>query len=120
MVIGGCRIFTDDTLCPTVVSPAIVVEIRDARTGIPIAQGAQGAVREGAYVDSLRPYGGISPDDPATLVSLQAALGRQGTYTVDVQRAGYLAWTTAGVRVARDQCGVRTVVLHADLLSVAP
>jgi hypothetical protein len=119
MVSGGCLNSTAANSCPAIIIPAIVVEIKDAQTGIPIAQGAQGAVREGTYADSLRPYGGISPD-PATLVSLQAALGRPGTYSIDVQRAGYLPWTASGVKVTSDECGVRTVILHADLIAVAP
>ena len=113
LVSAGCRNTTD--VCPAVVRPGIVVEIRDARTGLPIAQGAQGFVREGTYVDSLRPYQGVSAN-PATLISLQAALGRPGKYDVEVQRAGYLRWTKAGVTVSSGQCGPRTVILHADLV----
>lgn len=67
--------------CPTDVTPAIVVEIRDARTGTPLANGAKGAVHDGAYVDSLSPYEGIG-SEPNTLVSRRAADERPGTYAV--------------------------------------
>lgn len=116
MALGGCRSATD--LCPAVVNPAIVVEIRDVRTATPLAQGARGGVRDGVYVDSLRPYSGIS-SDPSTLVSLQAALGRPGEYAVVVEHSDYLPWTVAGVKVARGQCGPRTITLHANLVAAS-
>lgn len=114
---GACRSSTD--ICPTVLKPAIVVDVKDAETGRAVAQGAYGTVREGVYVDSLRPYSLLSAD-PATLISLQAALGRPGEYAVSVERNGYRPWTVAGIRVSASACGPRTVTLHANLLPVLP
>ncbi len=116
VILTGCENpFVEDVIvCPTYVSPAIVVEIRDARTGAPLANGATGAVHDGAYVDSLVPHGSTGPGIE-TLVSMSAAYGRAGTYDVEVNRAGYRSWTVAGVRVTRETCGVRTRQVSASL-----
>jgi hypothetical protein len=111
-ILSACGNSTGGYACPAVVKPAIVVEIKDARTSVPLAQDAQGVVRDGAYVDSLRPY--------QETLSLQAAAERPGTYSVEVQRAGYQTWTIGGVRATSGQCGVRTATVHADLMPVTP
>ncbi len=107
-VLIGCSGSTSNYACPAVLLPAIVVEVKDAQSGTPLAQGANGAVHDGAYVDSLNPFEAGS--------SLQAAFERPGTYTVEVQRTGYQAWTASDVRVTRQQCGVITVRLLATLV----
>lgn len=112
---AGCRDTVDTISCPAVVAPAVDVEVRDARTGAPLAQGVEGSVRDGTFVDALKPYRGVSAD-PATLVSLQAAAGRPGTYTILVERTGYLPWTVTGVKVTKRECGVETVLVHANLV----
>jgi len=101
--------------CSASVEPAVVVEIRDARTGVPLAGSARGVVRDGAYVDSLRPHGGAGT--PYVLMSRAAAKERPGTYSVNVQAPGYQVWTLDGVVVSSDQCHVRTRRLRAELVS---
>ncbi|MEJ7758295.1 MAG: hypothetical protein WKF55_01755 [Gemmatimonadaceae bacterium] len=100
--------------CATVRTPAIVVEIRDGRTGAPLANAARGAVHDGAYIDSLRPYEGSGPG-PANLVSRRAADERPGTYRVEVNHPGYRTWTVGGVRAVSERCGVRTSRISASL-----
>ena len=102
-------------VCTASVEPGILVEVTDARTGAHVARDAAGAVREGSFVDSLRPAvsRGIPPAD--TLVSLQAAPERAGTYEVTVTRAGYRPWSQQGVRVTRGSCHVNTVTVAARL-----
>jgi hypothetical protein len=113
--LAGCHNpFAGGYSCPAVVNPAIVVEIRDARTDAPVANGARGAVHEGAYVDSLTPYEGFGTA-PFTLVSRRAADERPGTYSVEVNHPGYRAWNVAGVRAVSGQCGVETRRLSAAL-----
>ncbi len=115
VTLTGCKNpFGGPDLCPAVVNPAIVVEIRDAGTGAPLANGARGAVHDGAYVDSLTPYESTGPGIE-TLVSLSGAHGRSGTYAIEVNRAGYRPWTAAGVRVVEESCGVRTRRVSASL-----
>jgi hypothetical protein len=107
--------FGGGTLCTASVEPAIVVEIRDARTGAAIAAGAYGAVRDDEYLDSLRPYASHGPTN-ASLYSRRAADERVGVYAVEVRHAGYRPWTAVPVRVTRDECHVRTQTLRAALV----
>ena len=96
--------------------PAIVVEIRDARTGAPLANDARGAVHDRAYVDSLIPYAWRDTGaGPPLLISRRAADERAGNYYVVVNHPGYRTWTLAGVRVVVGQCGVTTRRLSAAL-----
>jgi hypothetical protein len=115
--LAGCHNpFAGGYSCPAVISPAIVVEIRDARTGAPLANDARGAVREGAYVDSLTPYEGTAAGaGPLVFFSRRAADERPGNYSVEVNHAGYRAWTLAGVRAVSGQCGVKTRRVSASL-----
>ena len=102
--------------CGASIEPAVVVEIQDARTGVPLAEGARGVVRDGAYVDSLRPHAMRGPA-PFVLLSRAAALERPGIYSVTVAAPGYKTWTLHGVVVRADECHVRTRRVHAGLLA---
>jgi hypothetical protein len=113
-LIGCSNPFGGAYSCPAVITPAIVVEIRNARTGAPLANGAKGAVHDGPYVDSLIPYEGIGLD-PTSLISRRAADERPGTYAVEVNHPGYRTWSVAGVRAVAGQCGVRTHRISASL-----
>lgn len=113
--LGGCHNpFAGGYACPAVVSPAIVVEIRDAATGAAVANGARGAVHDGTYVDSLTPYESIGLD-PSGLFSRRAADERPGTYSVEVNHPGYRTWTATGVRASAGTCGVQTRRISASL-----
>ncbi len=105
--------------CTTDFRPAIIVEIRDAVTGVPLAEAARGAVRDGAYIDSLRPAESLGPD-PSSMLSRSAAGEREGTYSVEVQRNGYQTWTASGVRVSDGGCHVDTRRLRAQLVRAGP
>lgn len=83
--VGGCDSFGPRS-CPLSVEPGVEVEVVDAATGRPAASGAAGVVRDGAYVDSLRPGSGTGD---GTLLTLAGAVGRAGMYRVEVARAGY-------------------------------
>ncbi len=109
LTLGGC---SEGLVCTTSVEPGIVVAIRDARDGAPLAAGARGAVREGSYTDSLRPAVGTGE---GVLLSRAAAFERPGTYVVTVAHPGYAAWERRGVRVLQGDCHVETVHLVADL-----
>ena len=113
----GCG-STGNYSCPAVVKPGVVVEVRDVGTAAPIGAGSQGYVVEGTYVDPLTPYE-INQSDPSIILSLQAALNRKGTYSVQVLHQGYQDWTTSGVQVSTDACGVVTTRLRANLVPSA-
>ena len=100
----------DLVICTLNFEPAVVVEIHDSITGTPLAQEARGAVREGTFIDSLR---------PRTSSSLQAAGERPGTYVVTVVHSGYADWLRTGVQVQDGVCHVQTVTLQA-LLQPSP
>ena len=100
----------DSLVCTGEFVPGVVVEVRDSLSGAPLAQGARGVVREGAFTDSLR---------PRTVASLQAAGERPGNYTVTVVHSGYAEWVLPGVQVQHGVCHVRTAIVQA-LLQPAP
>jgi hypothetical protein len=94
--------------CSADARPAVSVDVRDSITGAPAGRGARIVARDGDFADTARypseyegPYG--------------LARERAGTYTVTVEQAGYRPWSRGGVRVTRDECHVRTVLLPARL-----
>jgi hypothetical protein len=102
---------TTGTCPPRALRAAVDVEIREAGTNLPLAATARETVRDGAYVDSLRP--GRQEGD--ALVSRQAAFERPGTYTVEVVHPGYTTWQRTGVVAHEGTCGAETVTLQAIL-----
>jgi hypothetical protein len=91
--------------------PAIVVEVIDAETGAPAAQGVDGRVFDGSYSDSLQPQRSAL----GVVLSLSGAGERPGTYVIRLRRPGYQDWTMTHVRVTEDACHVRTRLLVARL-----
>lgn len=104
-----------ETLGPTCApsyGAAVAVVARDAQTGAVLpAAGTRGAVRDGAFVDSLVPVAMESPE----VRTLLAGGARAGTYTITLERVGYRVWTREGVTVVRGVCGIVTVGLITDL-----
>jgi hypothetical protein len=90
----------------------VAVEIRDGFDDTPLAEAARGAVQEGSFIDSLRPYGTVGN---GVLVSRAGADERAGVYSVTVEHDGYGEWRRDGVRVGSDECHVETVLLSAYL-----
>ncbi len=109
VLVTGCG---TEPICTQGVEPAIVVEIRDGFDGTPLAGSARGAVQEGEFVDSLRPYGSFGN---GVLISRAGADERPGVYSVTLESDGYPEWRVDGVRVHRVSCNVETVQLTADL-----
>lgn len=106
LALSGCSVMP--LTCTDEARPTLSVEVRDARTGAPAAQGARGIIREGTYSDSLRAA-------TETLLFAQNTCERPGTYDVTVEKAGYLAWTERGVQVAADACHVCSRTITARL-----
>jgi len=109
---------SDGRVCTAQVVPGIVVEIRAKASAQPLAYWAQGVVREGAYSDSLEPYGFLNLD-PQSMVSRQAAYERAGIYSVEVTASGFQTVKFEGVTVLSGPCHVQTANLTA-LLEPAP
>lgn len=112
LVAGTTTSCGTEPTCTLDVLPAVVVEIRDGFDDAPLAETARGAVQQGEFVDSLRPYGAVGN---GVLISRAAADERAGIYSVTVAHDGYAAWRRDGVRVRRDECHVETVHLSAYL-----
>jgi hypothetical protein len=112
----ACAAF-DPGLCTASIEPAGVVEIRDSLTSLPLAQDARGVARDGGYVDSLRPAGFLNTE-PASMYSRRAADERAGTYSIEINRAGYQPWLRADVRAERGACHVQTQHIKAFLVPV--
>ncbi len=75
---------------------------------------AFGAIRSGAYVDSLR----VRPGSDTTTMRLYGRVGRPGTYRVTVAAWGYITWDTTGVVVyAPGDPRGRPVLLNVELES---
>jgi hypothetical protein len=103
MALAGCEMGA----CTLNVEPGVLVEIRDAVEGRPIAATASGSISEGSFQDSLRLYDGT--------LTRAGADEREGTYAVRVLHNGYVPWERTGVRVRDTGCHVDTVTLQADL-----
>ena len=114
MLASGCDLYPFGGACASIVYRAIEVDVVD-RTGRWAAGNATGVIRDGAFVDSLRPvqWRGTAPNDTAT--TLGAGLGRAGTYAITVVRPGYRTWHQTGVRARTNACGVQTTRVRATL-----
>jgi hypothetical protein len=106
----GCELPFVGGVCTADFRFGVVVEVRDAVTGAPAADGARLTVRDGEYVETTEARV-PSPD----ALFLQGAGERAGTYDVTVQKSGYQDWTRTGVRVREDECHVIPVQLDARL-----
>src|SRR5436189_412357 len=79
---AACAVF-DPVSCTASIEPALMVEIRDSLTLLPLAEDARGVARDGAYVDSLRAAGFLGAE-PASMYSRRAADERAGTYSIEI------------------------------------
>ena len=112
LAIGACSSSaTDPVICTAEARPALVVEIRDAKTLAPIAAAAVVEVRDGSFVETLSP----GQDGFVTQLQRWGVYERAGTYTIEVRRSGYATLTLAGIVVGRDQCHVITRTIQANL-----
>ena len=108
----GCRLAEPTEPCPPrPLLAAVDVEIREAGTNLPLAEWAQGQIRDGAFSDSLRAWrrgsGGV--------ISRAGGFERAGTYDVQVSLLGYATWQQTGVVVPATACGIVTASLIATL-----
>jgi hypothetical protein len=99
------------TACTSDPENTVLIEVRDSRTGAPLAFGSTGVIEDGDYIEPLTSLEGT----PFLWAGKPEA--RPGTYRITIARPGYRLWQRDNVRVNRDRCGVRTVELDAHLLS---
>ena len=106
---------SSDIFCTLSVDPALVVYITDSATARPLAGAALGVVRDGTFLDSLRPR---LFAESGVMLARAGANERPGTYRVSLTLPGYRAWTSASVMVTRGVCHVNTQTLQARLQPV--
>lgn len=99
-------------VCPDEVYPGIVVSVIDSVTGEPAAAGATGMVVDGSYSELMSAH---RIDGNGKILSLAAATGREGTYSVTIEKPGYETWFLDGIQVSEGLCSVETVELNARL-----
>jgi len=114
--LSGCS--PANVVCPQIAAPAILLEVREAGTGAPAANGAKGAVQDGAYVDSLRVVGWLGTPSPETELLMAAAFDRPGTYSITLEKAGYQTWIRAGIVVGTDDCGTQQAQFATQLVPI--
>jgi hypothetical protein len=114
LAVSACNDF-ESVLCPASVEPAVVVEVRNARTGGFEAKEALGIVRDGVFVDTLEPRLFYVVNGQHVPAALGGADERPGTYIVSIEKTGFRSWLQTGVRVRSNECGVLTENLVAEL-----
>jgi hypothetical protein len=117
LILPGCGVVdvVDPVFCAAVITRAVEVEVRDARTGDPAADGATATARSGDFVETLQVVGWISHPSPRSALVLGGVEERPGVYTVRVEKAGYRSWERTGVVAESGRCGVLTAKLLANL-----
>ena len=110
LAVAGCDDLSTSTVCPSEPGPALLVNVVDAASGLPVAQEARGQWTTGALADSLR-HVSMGPDSAVVL----AAFGPPGTYEVRVERPGHADWVRSGVVVAPGACGPARADVTAQL-----
>jgi hypothetical protein len=114
-LLGSCGI-VDPVVCTTDVTPAVEVQVFDARTGAPAAHGTLATAQDGSYTDTLEITGWRStPADSTTAFLVTGAYERPGTYTVRISKPGYKPWERTRVHAREGECGVERVQLVASL-----
>jgi hypothetical protein len=82
--------------------PALIIEIRDARTGAPAVFDAIVTVRDGAFVEVRHGIAGAPPemrDKAVGSPEVWAAYNRAGAYDVTITHPNYQTWHRAGIHV---------------------
>jgi len=108
--VAGCQ----QTACPTLPDPFVLVDVRDSVTNAPAAYGASLIVDGAGFHDSVT----VGPPADSLVVSqvASASPGRTGEYTVRVRRSGYRLWERPNVLVEGSGCsGARSVSLSVRL-----
>jgi hypothetical protein len=114
--LSACDGLPFSSVCTTESVRAIEVEVRDAATGVHLAAGASGIVRDGAFSEELQVVLWSGPPPHGTATTLGGVYERAGHYSVVITHPGYQEWRQDGVRVDRDRCHVRTARFHAELV----
>jgi hypothetical protein len=112
IAVSGCSGGT--IACPAILTSALLVRVKDARTGAFIATGTTLTARFGTVQftdDIIYPSGAGADSLPI------AVLGSSGTYGILIQRRGYFDYSQNGIAVPDDHgCGAKAVRMTVNLL----
>lgn len=107
-LVTGCS--EQRIVCPSILTPGVAIEVRDAFDGSLIASGAKLVAQAGTYADSMS-----FPVDPAHNSAHLIGAFQPGVYTLTVTKTGYQPWVQNNVTVRAAQCGVELTNLTASL-----
>jgi hypothetical protein len=107
-LVTGC---SQKILCPSILTPGVAVEVRDAFSGATIASGSKLVAQAGVYADSMS----IPVGRPDLDSSHLAGAYQPGVYTLTVTKTGYQPWIQTNVIVTAERCGVSFTSLTATL-----
>lgn len=113
-LITGCS--EQKILCPSILSPGVAIEVRDAFDGSLIASGAKLVAQAGTYVDSMS----VPVGQPELNSSHLFGAFQPGVYTLTVTKTGYQPWVQTNVTVTAAHCGVNLTSLTATLHAASP
>lgn len=107
----------DEVSCTTEALPAVEVVVRDAISLAPLADDADGILRDGDFVEVMQITERVKNADTGEFEGAILAGGfeRAGTYSVSIEVDGYQDWERVGVAVSRSTCHVDTVRLTANM-----
>jgi hypothetical protein len=108
-LVTGCK--DQEIVCPSILSPGVAVEVRDAFSGATIASGAKLVAQAGSYADSMSFPAGQPDLNSAHLTGAY----QPGVYTLTVTKTGYQPWIQTNVIVTAERCGVSFTSLTATL-----
>ena len=93
-------------VCDLLPHTGLTVEVRDAGSGAPAAEGAAVHAAQGSFQETLTRVGDLS---------FHGLVERPGTYAVTVAKAGYALFDTNGVVVRQGDCHVETTTIAVEL-----
>jgi hypothetical protein len=97
--IGGCR--SSDALCPAILENAISLTVVDSVSGGVPAAVSTIVASNGAYTETVTNSSG-NPMNNVYFIGF----GRSGTFSIVARTPGYADWSTSGVQVTANSCGV--------------
>lgn len=105
----------DQVLCPLWIAPGMMVEVRDAVTGLPAACGAEATAESDAHTETL-----TTGVDCNTFTDALHMSGVQhpGTYTLTIAKQGYQPWILGNIEVTGGVCGLIPVRMLVNLTPI--
>ena len=102
----------DQVLCPAWIAQGMMIEVRDAVTGLPAACGAEAKAESDAHTETLTT--GVDCNTQTDWVHM-SGVQYPGTYTLTITKKGYEPWILSGIEVIGGVCGVIPVRMLVNL-----